>query len=74
MNKETFKSDIDRLKSHCQLLMSQIITMGFKQYFELDYETVKQSLKPELKESTETKEKLDKVIKQFDFVLSDFEK
>jgi len=74
IDKEIFKSDIDRLKLHCQLLMSQIITMGFKQYFELDYETIKESLKPELKESTETKEKLDKVIKQFDFVLSDFEK
>ena len=74
MDKETFKSDIDSLKSHCQLLMSQIITMGFKQYFELDYKTIKESLKPELKENTETKEKLDKVIKQFDFVLSDFEK
>jgi hypothetical protein len=34
VDKETFKSDIDRLKSHCQLLMSQIITIGFKQYFE----------------------------------------
>src|SRR5690606_5089483 len=74
INKETFKADVDRLKTHCQLLMSQIIIMGFKQYFELDYETIEKSLKPELKESTNTKEKLDKVIKQFDFVLSDFEK
>lgn len=74
VDKETFKSDIDRLKSHCQLLMSQIITIGFKQYFELDYETIKKSLKPELKESLETKQKLEEIIKNFDFVLSDFKK
>lgn len=73
IDKEIFKSDINRLKSHCHLLMTQIITMGFKQYFELDYETIKKSLKPELKESSGTKEKLDLIIKQFDFVLSDFE-
>ncbi len=72
IEKEIFKIDIDRLKSHCQLLMSQIITIGFKQYFELDYETIKKSLKPELKESVETKQKLEEIIKNFDFVLSDF--
>jgi hypothetical protein len=54
--------------------MSQIITIGFKQYFELDYETIKKSLKPELKESVETKRKLEEIIKNFDFVLSDFKK
>ena len=74
MIKRTFKSDIDRLKSHCQLLMSQIITIGFKQYFELDYETIKKSLKPESEESLETKQKLEEIIKNFDFVLSEFKK
>lgn len=72
IEKEIFKTDIERLKSHCQLLMSQIITIGFKQYFELDYEIIKNSLKPELKESDETKEKLKEVMRNFDFVLSDF--
>ncbi len=72
IEKEVFKTDIDRLKLHCQLLLSQIMTIGFKQYFELDYETIKKSLKPELKESVETKQKLEKVIKSFDFILSDF--
>lgn len=74
IEKKIFKIDIDRLKSHCQLLMSQIMTIGFKQYFELDYETIKKSLKPELKENVETKQKLEKIIKDFDFVLSDFRK
>jgi len=74
IEKDIFKIDIDRLKSHCQLLMSQIMTIGFKQYLELDYEIIKDSLKPQLKESGETKEKLKEVIRNFDFVLSDFKK
>jgi len=74
IEKEIFRIDIERLKSHCQLLMSQIMTIGFKQYFELDYETIKNSLKPESEESVETKLKLEEVIKNFDFVLSDFKK
>jgi hypothetical protein len=74
IEKDIFKIDIDRLKSHCELLLSQIITIGFKQYFELDYEIIKKSLKPELKDSAETKQKLEEMIKNFDFVLSDFKK
>jgi hypothetical protein len=74
IEKEIFKIDIDRLKSHCQLLMSQIMIIGFKQYLELDYETIKKSLNPELRESVETKQKLEEVIKNFDFILSDFKK
>lgn len=74
IEKEIFKIDIDRLKSHCQLLMSQIMTIGFKQYLELDYENIKESLKPELKESDETKIKLEEIIKRFDFLLSDLKK
>lgn len=52
--------------------MSQIITIGLKQYLELDYETIKESLKPELKESDETKIKLEKIFKNFDLLFSDF--
>ncbi len=74
IEKAIFKIDIERLKSHCQLLMSQIMTIGFKQYFELDYETIKKSLKPELKEIDGTKVKIDKIIQSFDIVLSDFKK
>lgn len=72
IEKEIFKTDIDRLKSHCQLLMSQIIVMGFKQYFELNFDRIKKDLKPELKESAETKQKIEQLVKSFDFILSDF--
>ncbi|RKD86003.1 hypothetical protein [Mangrovibacterium diazotrophicum] len=71
---EEFKSDIERLKSHCQLLLSQIMMIGFKQYFELDYLTIKESLKPEIKENEETKEKIEQAMKNIDFILSDFKK
>ncbi|WP_299528952.1 hypothetical protein [Ulvibacterium sp.] len=74
IEKEIFKDDIDSLKAHCELLMSQIITVGFRQYLDLDYETIKKSLKPELKESVETKQKLEELIKNFDLILSDFVK
>lgn len=72
IEKETFKIDIDSLKNHCQILMSQIFYIGFKQYLELDYEIIKMSLKPKIKESVETKQKLDEAIYNLNLVLSDF--
>ncbi len=72
LDQSVFKSDIDRLKIHCELLLTQLITMAFKQYFSLDYETIQKSLKPELKSKLETKDKIDDIKKNFDLVLSDF--
>ena len=74
INPEIFKTDIKKLKIHCQLFLSQILTIGFKQYFELDYDIIKNSLKPELKESIDAKDKINKILKDFEFVLSDFKK
>ena len=72
IDQEIFKSDIDRLKIHCELLLSQLITMGFKQYFDLDYEIIKKSLKPELKDKLDTEDKIIDLRKKFEYVLSDF--
>jgi len=74
IEKEIFKIDINRLKIHCQSLMSQIMIIGFKQYFELDHEIIKNSLKPELNETIETKQKLEETFNNIDFLLSDFKK
>lgn len=74
INKDIFKSDIDRLKLHCELLLSQVIAIGFKQYFELDYRIIQKSLKPELKDNPETKDKILKVMNSFNLILSDFKK
>lgn len=71
---DEFKSDIESFKLHCQLLLSQIIMIGFKQYLELDYATIQQSLKPELKENDETKEKVELFRKDIEFLLSNFRK
>ncbi|MBT2163654.1 hypothetical protein HW347_20475 [Zobellia sp. KMM 6746] len=73
-SRDIFKSDIERLKIHCELLLSQLMAMGFKQYMDLDFETIQKSLKPELAEKLDTKEKISKIRKDFDFLLSDFRK
>jgi len=67
-----FKTDIDRLKIHCELMLTQLITMAFKQYLDLDYETIQKSLKPGLKSKLGTKDKIEEIKKNFDLVLSDF--
>lgn len=72
IEKEIFKVDIQRLKTHCELLLSQVLTIGFKQYLELDYEIIKQSLKPEFQGEIDTIEKLELIKNQFNQVLSDF--
>ena len=74
IDKETFKADINLLKSHCQLFLTQLMTLGFKQYFELDYSIIDKSIIPELQENLETKEMIQEMKKKFDFVLSDFNK
>jgi hypothetical protein len=74
LNKDDFKHDIEMLKLHCESLLSQLMMMGFKQYFELDYNTIKESLKPELRDKTDTEEKLNKLKENFKIVLSDFYK
>lgn len=72
VNKETFKTDIEQMKKHCQLLQTQMVMIYLKQYLELDYEKIKESIKPELKDSISTKEKLIAEKKRIDFILSDF--
>ncbi|WP_438711287.1 hypothetical protein ACSTS3_22535 [Aquimarina muelleri] len=74
IEKEIFKIDIEQMKIHCQSLQSQLFSMGFKQYLELEFETILESVKPELKESLETKEKILLAKKNFELVLSDFRK
>lgn len=70
--KETFKTDIERMKEHCQILQAQMAMLYLKQFFELDYEKIKESIKPELKENINTKEKLMAEKKKMEFLLSDF--
>lgn len=67
-----FGSDIKRLKSHCRLFLSQVLAMGFKQFFEQDYKVIKPSLKPELQNSPEAEEKITQIVSNLNFVLSDF--
>lgn len=74
IEKEIFKIDIERMKIHCQSLQSQLFSMGFKQFLELEFETILKSVKPELKESLETKDKIILAKKNFELVLSDFKK
>ncbi|WP_108425759.1 hypothetical protein [Flagellimonas amoyensis] len=72
VNKETFKIDIERMKIHCQNLQAQMATIYLKQFLDLDYEIIKESIKPELKESIKTKEKLMAEKKNMESILSDF--
>lgn len=72
IEKDIFKSDIDRLKIHCNSILSQIIMIGFKQYFDLDEGIIKQSLKEDLKDKPETFEKINEVKDNFDKLLSEF--
>ena len=72
IEKEIFKIDIERLKIHCNSMLSQLIMMGFKQYFQLNDEIIKQSLKKELKDEPESITKINQFRNNFDILLSDF--
>lgn len=74
VDKDVFKSDIEKLQNHCNSLLTDIMFMGFKQYLDLDYEIIKESIKNELKESIETKDKLLEVQKNIELILYDFRK
>ena len=73
IDKDVFRTDIKRLKIHCESLLNQVISMGFKQYFELDLKVIQESLKPEFIDNSEAETKLKQMMKNFDFILSDFE-
>jgi hypothetical protein len=72
IEKEIFKMDIDSLKTHCQFLMTQIIMIGFKQYFELNDEIIKKSLTSEALEDLETNKKMGQIKDSINIILSDF--
>ena len=69
-----FKSDIELLKIHCESMLTQLMTMAFKQYFELDYSIIQKSLKPESKLKFSTKNEIEELKKNFEIILSDFRK
>lgn len=72
ISKEEFRTDIERLKKHNELLMAQIIMMGFKQYFDLEDGIIKKSIKDEFKEEEVFQEKLSQLRNTMNLVLSDF--
>lgn len=72
IEKDKFKIDIERLKIHCNSMLSQIIMMGFKQYFDSEDGIIKQSLREELKDNPETFIKVNEVRDNFNKLLSDF--
>ena len=74
IEKEIFKIDIQRMKIHCESFLTQIMTIGLRQFMELDYDIIKKSLKPELLESPDVKMEIIKIRMNFNLVLSDFRK
>jgi hypothetical protein len=68
ISKECFKADIEDMKKHCELLLSQIMIIGFKQI--LDHEFYKS--KDENLLNNDIKEKYLKAFGNFQLVLSDF--
>ncbi|WP_432410404.1 hypothetical protein [Rasiella sp. SM2506] len=67
IGRDEFKSDIERMKMHCELLLSQILILGFKQFIEAEIDN-ENEIKPEFKE------KYDGIKSNFELVLSDFTK
>jgi hypothetical protein len=68
ISKEVFKGDIEMMKKHCEVLLSQIMLMGFKQI--LDYEF--NSAKDENLIDDKIRENYLKAYGNFQIVLSDF--
>ncbi|WP_087523369.1 hypothetical protein [Gilvibacter sp. SZ-19] len=65
IERDEFKSDIDRMKGHCELLLSQILAIGFKQFIESE-------IHGENENARVLKEKYDQILKNFEYTLSDF--
>ena len=60
------------MKIHCELLLSQVLTLGFKQFIDQEYEIVSKSFKPELKKDQDLREKYEEIKDRFNIIFSDF--
>jgi hypothetical protein len=61
-----FKSDLENLLAQNQLIMSTMFMIGFHQYFGQEFNQIKNQLKPENQEI----EKVEKLRKDFEYVIS----
>lgn len=66
IEKEAFKNDIESLKKHCELILSQILMIGFKQITDQQMQDSEDIMTPDIEE------KYKKLQANFKFVLSDF--
>jgi len=63
-----FKSDMENLLAQNQLLLSILFMVGFHQFFGQEFEKIKDQLKPENQEQ----EKVEKLRKDFEYIISGF--
>jgi hypothetical protein len=72
LEKETFKTDIDRLKIHSENLLTQLIFIGFKQFMDSECKIDENDLSPDMIANVQLRQKLIDSNKNFDIILEEF--